>query len=141
MRKNKKIRLVVDVNAWISSMLSPKFQFRLEVVFDSDYHLLASDELFEELDDAVQKPYLAKKIRQTVYMELVAHLRTVADLVAVYSIVEVCRDPKDNFLLALAKDGSADYLITGDKDLLIIKEFENTKIVTLPDFEAAASNF
>ena len=122
-------------------MLSPKFQFRLEVVFDSDYHLLASDELFEELDDAVQKPYLAKKIRQTVYMELVAHLRTVADLVAVYSIVEVCRDPKDNFLLALAKDGSADYLITGDKDLLIIKEFENTKIVTLPDFEAAASNF
>jgi len=39
-------------------------------------------------------------------------------------------------LLALAKDGNADYLITGDKDLLTLKSFGKTKIVTLTDFEA-----
>ena len=89
----------------------------------------------------VQKPHLAKTIRQTAYTELVSRLQSVAELIEVHSIIEVCRDPKDNFLLALAKDGSADYLITGDKDLLIMKEFENTKIVTLPDFEEAATNF
>ena len=139
--KNEKMRLVIDANAWISSMLSPRFQVRLEVVFGLDYQLLVSEQLFRELSRTIQKPYLAKKIRQTVYMELVSRLRSVAELVDVHSTVESCRDPKDNFLLALAKDGSADYLITGDNDLLIMKEFENTKIVTLPDFEAAAINF
>ena len=45
-----------------------------------------------------------------------------------------CRDVKDNYLLALSKDADADYLITGDKDLLVLKQFENTLIVTLPQF-------
>jgi len=48
-------------------------------------------------------------------------------------------DPKDNFLLALAKDGNADYLITGDNNLLSLKEFGKTKIVTLSEFETAPS--
>ena len=58
-----------------------------------------------------------------------------AELVEVHSVVDVCRDPKDNYLLALAKDSNADYLITGDTDLLVLKEFEKTKIVKLNDFE------
>ena len=50
------------------------------------------------------------------------------------STVSICRDPKDNFLLALAKDAGADYLITRDEDLLTIKQFEKTIILTLEDF-------
>ena len=56
------------------------------------------------------------------------------DLIEVKSIVTICRDPKDNFLLALAKDGKADYLITGDKDLLDLKKFGKTKIKTITNF-------
>jgi hypothetical protein len=37
------------------------------------------------------------------------------------SRVTVCRDLKDNYLLALARDSNANFLITGDKDLLEIK--------------------
>ena len=48
--------------------------------------------------------------------------------------ITICRDPKDNFLLALAKDAGADYLITRDEDLLTIKQFEKTIILTLEDF-------
>ena len=48
--------------------------------------------------------------------------------------ITICRDPKDNFLLALAKDAGADYLITRDDDLLSIKQFEKTIILTLEDF-------
>ena len=56
------------------------------------------------------------------------------DLIQVESIVSICRDPKDNFLLALAKDGKADYLLTGDKDLLDLKNFGKTKIKTITAF-------
>jgi uncharacterized protein len=54
--------------------------------------------------------------------------------VHVVSDVAICRDPKDNFLLSLAKDGKATHLITGDKDLLDIKVFGKTKIVTIADY-------
>lgn len=63
------------------------------------------------------------------------------DLLEVESNVSVCRDPKDNFLLALAKDGKADYLITGDQDLLSLKRFGKTKILTIVNFiEAIKGN-
>ena len=54
--------------------------------------------------------------------------------IEVTSEVEVCRDKKDNFLLALAKDGTASHLITGDNDLLILKTFSKTKILTLSEY-------
>jgi len=138
--KNKKWRLVVDANAWISSLLSPSFHDRLEIVFDSKYHLLVSERLFRELDKAILKPYLAKKITPERYAKLVSKLKRSTELVDVHSIVDVCRDPKDNFLLALAADGVADYLITGDADLLVIKQFGKTKIVSLREFAFIANS-
>jgi putative PIN family toxin of toxin-antitoxin system len=44
------------------------------------------------------------------------------------------RDPKDNFLLSLSFDANADYLVTGDLDLLILQTTGSTQIVTLRDF-------
>ena len=137
MKKNKKLRIVVDANGWISSLLSRKFKVQLDIVYGEEYRLLFSEQLFLELDGAIRKPYLAKQIVRTDYEILISKLRTIAELIDVHSVVEVCRDPKDNFLLALAKDGNADYLITGDDDLLVLETFGKTKIVTITDFETA----
>jgi predicted nucleic acid-binding protein len=54
--------------------------------------------------------------------------------VEVKSKVNTCRDPKDNFLLSLARDSHANYLITGDQDLLDLKIFEGTKIIKMADY-------
>lgn len=56
------------------------------------------------------------------------------DFIEVKSKVEICRDPKDDFLLALAKDGKAHFLLTGDKDLLEVGKFERTRILKMADF-------
>ena len=66
--------------------------------------------------------------------KLLSQIKNVAEFIEVTSDVEICRDPKDNFLLALAKDGTATHLISGDKDLLDIKEFDNTKIITMTNY-------
>ena len=134
--KDKKTRLVVDANCWVSSLLKPRFRVRLNIVFGAVYHLMVSEELFRDLASAIRKPYLAKQISQADYESLVLQLRSDAELVDVHSTVEICRDPKDSFLLALAKDGNADYLITGDEDLLVLKKFGQTKIVKLNEFES-----
>jgi uncharacterized protein len=44
--------------------------------------------------------------------------------------VQECRDPKDDKFLALAVNGEAHYLISGDKDLLVMHPFRNIAIIT-----------
>ncbi|WP_345125583.1 putative toxin-antitoxin system toxin component, PIN family [Hymenobacter antarcticus] len=53
------------------------------------------------------------------------------DAFPVTSVAEWCRDPKDNFLLSLALDSQADYLVSGDEDLLVPGSVGSTSIVTL----------
>ncbi|MCL2305934.1 MAG: putative toxin-antitoxin system toxin component, PIN family [Planctomycetaceae bacterium] len=95
--KNEKTRLIVDANAWISSLLSPGFRARLEVVFDSKYRLMVSGQLFRELGRTIHKPYLARHINQADYETLVSRLRFYAELVDVRSTVGICRDTKEAF--------------------------------------------
>jgi uncharacterized protein len=49
-------------------------------------------------------------------------------------VVKASRDENDNYLLSLAKDIKADYLVTGDKDLLVLEKFNRTRIVTFSQF-------
>jgi uncharacterized protein len=61
-------------------------------------------------------------------------LKVRSKLVDVTTESSECRDYKDNFLLNLAIDSKADYLITGDEDLLVIKKIKKTKIILWADF-------
>ncbi len=54
--------------------------------------------------------------------------------------VNVCRDKKDNFLIESALEGKADYLVTGDDDLLLLNPFQNIKIIKPKDFEKMLKN-
>lgn len=63
------------------------------------------------------------------------------DLIEVESIITICRDPKYNFLLAFAKDGNADYLLTGDKGLPDLKKSGRTKIKTITAFINENKNY
>ena len=51
-------------------------------------------------------------------------------------IPAVTRDPKDDYLLAHAVLGAADYLVSGDQDLLVLERLEGVKIVTPREFLA-----
>ena len=51
-------------------------------------------------------------------------------------IKDVCRDADDDDIIACAAAAKADYLVTGDSDLLVIKSYQGVKIVTPRDFEA-----
>ncbi|MFN2262353.1 MAG: putative toxin-antitoxin system toxin component, PIN family, partial [Psychroflexus sp.] len=55
-------------------------------------------------------------------------------LIKVKSDIQLCRDEKDNFLLNLSIDSKADYLITGDNDLLVLDKIEQTQIMNFREF-------
>jgi predicted nucleic acid-binding protein len=66
---------------------------------------------------------------------LINEIRDIAVVVQNLPSIAVCADPFDNYLLAIAVAGAADFLVTGDKrDLLRLKLHEGARIITVHDF-------
>ena len=127
-------RIIIDTNLWISFLITNDFN-KLDHFLNSDKYLVVfSDELFDEFLEVVHREKFARYFNDLNIKILVEIINEKALFVKVFSIVNVCRDVKDNFLLSLAIDGDVDYLITGDNDLLILKHYQKTSILTINDF-------
>lgn len=87
-----------------------------------------------EFIEVAQRPKFKKYFSSADLDELLIQIGYHAIFVDIKENVNICRDPKDNFLLALAQTSKATHLITGDKDLLSLKSFGKTKIVTMAGF-------
>lgn len=61
-------------------------------------------------------------------------LINVMEIIEPVSPIEICRDPDDDKFLECAKDSRALYIVSGDKDLLVIKNYDNIEIVTAKEF-------
>lgn len=128
------MRLILDTNLWISFLISSNYEKLDKLLFDNKSKLLFSRELLEEFITVANRPKLKKYFPKHDVENLLETIGEVAEFVEVTSEVTKCRDPKDNFLLSLAVDGNADYLLTGDNDLLVLEKIGNTEIKTISEF-------
>ena len=129
-----KDRIIIDTNLWISFLLSKDFS-KLDKLFNSEnLVLLFSRELLDEFVDVARRPKFKKYFSIGDLNDLLTEIHLRAEFIEVNSKVNLCRDEKDDFLLALSQDGNADFLITGDKDLLEIEKFGKTIILTISDY-------
>lgn len=131
---NKKSRIVIDTNIWISFLLTKNFSAFDKLIVSPSLILIYSKELLEEFIEVAHRPKFERYFSSADLEELLFQIKQHGALIDVKSFTDICRDQKDNFLLSLSKDGKATHLITGDKDLLVLKKFGITKIVTLIDF-------
>lgn len=130
------MKIIIDSN-WFLSFLIKDGENRLtltNIFLTRNIDIIVSDTLLLELTTKIKQPKFRKYFIEKTGLQFVAALAERASNIKIISTVTACRDAKDNYLLALAKDAKADYLITGDKDLLVLKQFESTKIVTLQQF-------
>jgi len=133
------LRLVVDTNVLISPLLAgTSLPAQLIVRWrDGRFDLLTAAEQLGELMRVTRYPKLRERLNPALAGHLVNDLRAIAVTVENLPVVDVSADPHDNYLLAIAAVGSADFLVTGDKrDLLGIAVYEGTKIITVRDFVA-----
>jgi putative PIN family toxin of toxin-antitoxin system len=140
MKKSKALKLIIDTNLWVSFIISKKQHLIDQLLYSEEARLLFSEELIAEINQTITKPKLKKYFGTNALEEMLLAFDPFIDFIEVKSIVTLCRDEKDNFLLALAKDGDADYLLTGDKDLLDLKKFGKTKIYTISEFITSTKN-
>ena len=129
-----KDRVIIDTNLWISFLINNDY-FKLDkILSDKLATLLYSQELIDEFIEVAQRPKFRRYFSADDLQALLLAMSDRAIFIDVSSTVTVCRDEKDNFLLALAKDGKASHLITGDKDLLVLKRFGKTRILSITEY-------
>lgn len=131
---NRSERIVIDTNIFIYFLISHTFQKFDKHLKNQDVILLFSEELLYEFMEVVNRPKFRKYFSKNDVDYLLNELHQHSVMIKVKSKVNVCRDKKDNFLLSLCVDGKADYLITGDDDLLSLKKIKKTSIVKMVDY-------
>ena len=131
-------RAAVDTNVFISALIKPQGAVGpvLGYLRDRRYTLIYSDIFLDELIDKLALP----RIREKYHLDD-ADIETVLTVILLRGEpvvpqrrIQVCRDPKDDMILEMAVAGLADYIVTGDKDLLELHPFEGIPIVGPAEF-------
>jgi len=128
-------KVVIDTNVWISALFwGGKPRQIIEVWLNNQVSLIISPLLYQEFFETVTKKAKALKLAPTFALKWLEILDQKAIFVHPQTKVEICRHSNDNLLLEVCLESNADYLVTGDKDLLILKTFKTTKILTPAQF-------
>ena len=132
--KNKVSRIILDTNLWISFLITKNLTKLDEIIFSRKCVLVFSQELLEEFITVARRPKFRRFFSSSDIEQIIETIEDYAEFIEVSSKIKVCKDPKDNFLLSLSLDGNADFLLTRDKDLLILSKYGKTTIITISDF-------
>ena len=131
--------VVVDTNIFISYLLVPTSQ-PAKIVYlwqGGKFDVLTAQSQIDELMRVTRYPKIKERISTVLAGRFINDLRDLAIMVDDLPMVDISPDSYDNYLLAIASGGMADYLVTGDKlDLLAFKKYDGTSIVSVTDFIA-----
>jgi hypothetical protein len=131
------LRAVLDTNIFISGMMLPGSApgRLLNIWLEGTYDVLTCDAHIEELKRVSRYSKIRSRVPSFSIGRMVNQLRETAIYVARLPAIDASPDPWDNYLLALAQTGEADFLVTGDKaGLLALERFGMTRIVTARQF-------
>jgi putative PIN family toxin of toxin-antitoxin system len=141
-----KKRIGIDCNIFGSVLLGGKTRERfielLKLRNSGLVKIYYCDELILEIEKLATVKYFIKKgITEAIIAEFVSFLKSRSKRITLKSLIELNRDKKDNYLLSLSVDGKLHYLVTGDKDLLVMERIGNTEILTLVDFLTSINEY
>ncbi|MFZ4724922.1 MAG: putative toxin-antitoxin system toxin component, PIN family [Paludibacter sp.] len=138
--ENKSYKVIVDTNIWISFLIGKSLK-GLQNHIDSHFiQIVTCDEQLQELSEVFKKPKIKKYFSHEHISDFFDLLDFSTEKITISSISNICRDAKDNYLISLAIDSNADFLLTGDLDLLILNKVQTTLILNYTDFDKIIKN-
>lgn len=127
------MRIVVDTNVIISGVFFGGAPAEvLKAIISNKVTACASKQIVEEYIEIVNEMISRKqgKLNSDILLMLIESL----EMIKPKTHIEISRDRDDDKFIECAKDADALYIVSGDKDLLVIKQYENIKIITAKEF-------
>jgi putative PIN family toxin of toxin-antitoxin system len=129
------MKAVFDTNVLIAAFLTEGICAKLLIrARRRDFDMILCDGILQEFKRVLKKKFAASPHEMS---EALIILSAAAQdiLGQTDSIVPICRDSDDDLILACARDAVADYVVTGDEDLLVLKNYEGISILNPREFE------
>ena len=125
------MKVIFDTNVLISAVLTEGLCWKILTRANrKEFELFVSPYILKEFEDTLSQKFNfpLNSVQEALY--LIKEVSTLVNPEEKGVIVkDVCRDPKDDPILACAVVSKADYLVTGDPDLLVLDSYKEAKIV------------
>ncbi len=134
------MNVVLDTNVLVSATLRERsipWQV-LQRVLRSGTHLM-SDTTINEFHRVISRPRFDRFVSWSVRMEIFAGVVLFSREMNILTTIVACRDPNYDMFLEVAVNGHADYLVSGDADLLALHPFRGIPILSPADLLAAVA--
>ena len=135
MPRRSELRVIVDTNCWISFLIGKRLSRLVDLLSNERIRLVICDELLEEIREVTTRRKFIKYFPKAEVESLIEFMELIGEHLEPSHQITLCRDNADDYLLALAIEAQAHYLVTGDQDLLVLREVKNCRIVDVTSFE------
>lgn len=126
--------VVFDTNVFISAIITEGLCSRLlKRARLKEFSLVICRSIFDEIRGVLKEKFNASKDEILLALDVINE--SISNMVDPIPIQPICKDKDDNRIIACALSAKADYLVTGDADLLEIKKYKKLKIISPRDFE------
>ena len=127
------MKIVFDSNIFISAFVVPKSQAEKAIfkVIEENVSLVISKEIISEILRVLAGKFKREK---EALSRTAVYLSDIAGIVRSNRKIKVLKDEPDNRILECAVAGRADLIVTGDKEMLRLKEFEGIKNISLKEY-------
>jgi len=135
------MKVIIDTNLWISFLIGHQMPLLRRMLTDVRFDVYVCAPLIAEIRDVTNRD----KIRKYVSLSDIEDLLTIIHAFCQFAVIKTdaartaVRDPKDLYLLSLAETIGADYIVSGDADLIDLVQHNQTKMIKLADFKAEMS--
>ncbi|MBI5284021.1 MAG: putative toxin-antitoxin system toxin component, PIN family [Chloroflexi bacterium] len=133
------MRAVLDTVVFVRALINPVSVWGQLLEAHDEYELVISPEILVEIVDVLNRPELLRRFPR---MSALPDARRVLGIIEKAEFVEpadvepVCRDPKDDKFFACAIAGGADYIVSEDRDILVVGEYRGVRTVHAAKFLA-----
>jgi uncharacterized protein len=137
------LRIVIDTNVFVSAMISRqgKPAELIDSIKNKEFILFTSIDILKEIEEVLQRPKFRKYIYSDESKQMLQTIRKNGLLMPGNIQVSIFDDPKDNKFLACCEECLADYLVSGDDDLLRLKNYKQTDIISVETFLRILSRY
>lgn len=116
----------------VCSFFGGKPRKLIELLLNKELDSYITQEILEEYKDTIV--YLQNKYNNKKVFVPLTYIISACKIIEGKTKVKICRDPDDDKFISCAIDAECLYIVSGDKDLLEIKEYEEVQIMTVSDF-------
>ena len=129
------MNVILDTNIWISFLIGKRLHNVADIFERSDVQVYVSKELINELVVVLSRPKVSKYISTESVEAMWTLMREKCYAIEEYPVEDAdIRDPKDVYLLSMADAIPANFIVTGDYDLLTLGKYNRTPILSFSDF-------